>query len=155
MTGTPAAGKGRSKLGVSVRGSRAGRRGQKQGWVGSGWACAWRPVCWPLLPPTGSAWNCGGAARFPDPRLAVFHTSPSSPSFLVVFLKKKLHIKKIKKKNKKLHIFNIVCVPKLRGWFVGVSSRLPMCGCWGSKLRPSVLQQAPLPAEPSYWPVRF
>lgn len=81
----PAAGRRRSKLGVLARGSRAGKREQKQGWVGSGWACARRPVCWPLLPPAGSAWNCGGAASFPDPRLGAFHTPPSSPLFFLIY----------------------------------------------------------------------
>lgn len=109
---------------------QSGQKGTKAGVGGECLAAcllASAASCWLSVKPWGSC-------EVPRSKISCFsHSSFLTSSFFVIFF------------FKKLHIFNIVCVPKLRGWFVGVSSRLPVCGCWGL--------QPPLPAEPSCWPV--
>lgn len=110
------------KVGCFGPRQQSGQKGTKTG-VGGEWMGLCLAAC--LLASAASCWlsvELWGSCEVPGPKIGCFSHSFLTSSFFVVFFFK-------------LHIFNIGCVPKLRGWFVGVSSRLPMCGCWGSKLR--------------------
>lgn len=134
----PAAGRGRPRSGVLARSSRVGSEspdGDESG-VGVGVGVGglvpgglFVGLCCLLLARPGTAWELRGSGL--QDRLLF--------TLLPFF--------------KKLLIFIIVCMSKLRRWLVGVSPLLPMCGYRGSKL--TWLAASLLPTEPSCRPTNI